>query len=111
MYHRTLSALAAAAVTAGVLALATPVHAQDAVAVTVSVAGLDLADPADLARFERRVRFASADICGELPARGIQRQGEVASCQEQVVANARADATALAAKQPAGRFRLALRTR
>jgi UrcA family protein len=109
MFQRTLSALAAAALTAGTLALATPASAAEIDGeVAVSVSGLDLSTAADAARFERRVRQASTAVCGDMPARGIQRIGEVKACQDSVVANAKADAQTALAKN-GGPFRLALR--
>ncbi|MGA9583031.1 MAG: hypothetical protein WBR13_13795 [Allosphingosinicella sp.] len=54
--HRTLSALAALAMTAGTLALAAPAHAAPAEdIVSISLEGLDSANPADAVRIDRRI--------------------------------------------------------
>ena len=63
--NRMLSALAALAMTAGTFALAAPAHAapvQDVV--SISLEGLDSADPADAVRIDRRIRTAAQDLCG-----------------------------------------------
>jgi UrcA family protein len=105
MLTRTLSAVAALALTAGTLALSTPVHAAEAeqAVVAVAIGDLDLGRPGDVATLERRVRAAAREICGAMPTRGLREQGEVAGCQAQVVANARRDVElAIAGARPSG---------
>jgi UrcA family protein len=110
MFNRSLSALAAAALTAGTVALATPVHAAPAEdSVTVSIGDLDMSNPSDQARFDRRVRGAARQICGSQQLQPIQMARQVSSCQAEVVANAKADVEIARAKE-GGPFRLTLRS-
>jgi UrcA family protein len=109
--HRTLSALAALAMTAGTLALAAPAQAAPADdSVSISIEGLDPADPADAARIDRRVRTAAAGLCGSDLIQPIRMRQRAAACEEAVTADAR-NSVRLAAARQATPFRLALRVR
>jgi UrcA family protein len=111
MYTRTLAALAALALTAGTLALSTPLHAAPAdEQVRVRTGDLDLSDSGDAARLERRLRAAARQICGWVPVADLNMQKQVAGCQDEAIANAR-DEAALAMAARRTPFRLALRTR
>ncbi|MFL6844485.1 MAG: UrcA family protein [Allosphingosinicella sp.] len=111
MSQRTLSALVAAAVTAGVVALTAPAaHAAPAEdSVSVSLAGLDAADPSDAARIALRIRGAAREYCGSNLIQPARLRASAAACERSVVANAQADTLALAAKT-GGPFRLTLRS-
>jgi|SRR4051794_14386319 UrcA family protein len=93
MLNRTLSALGAAAMAAATLLAATPAAAAPAAddSVTISYAGLDMANPADAAAFDRRVRNAAIDYCGNFPALDLKLQSKVQACRSAIAANARAD--------------------
>ncbi len=109
--YRTLSALAALAMTAGTLALAVPAHAapiEDVV--NISLEGLDHADPADAARIDRRIRFAAQSLCGSKLIQPIRMRERAEACEEAVTADARGSVQLAAARQ-ATPFRLALRVR
>ena len=111
MFNRTLTALAAAAVTAGAVALAVPAHAAPAEdQVTISLAGLDLADPANSDRIDRRIRSAARGLCGSDLIQPIRLMERAAACEKSVVAEARNTVELAAAKRGAP-FRLALRAR
>lgn len=109
--NRTLSALAALAMTAGTPALAAPARAASADdAVSISIEGLNPADPADAARIDRRVRTAAQGLCGSNLIQPIRMRERAAACEEAVTADARNSVRLAAAKQ-ATPFRLALRVR
>jgi UrcA family protein len=111
MFQRSLSAMAAAALAAGTVAFAVPAHAaagEDQV--VVSIGDLQLSNPADSARFERRVRSAARSICGTAARQPLDLNLMVAECQNSLISDARAKAQlALAAGNR--EVRLALRTR
>lgn len=111
MFKRNFAALAAAAVTAGAIALTTPAHAaaQAEDSVAISYGDLDLSTADGSARFERRVRQAARSLCGWSQLQPIDMQRQVSACQQSVVANARADAE-VATARIGGPFRLTLRT-
>ncbi|HLL31132.1 MAG TPA: UrcA family protein [Allosphingosinicella sp.] len=109
--YRILSAVAAAALTAGTVAVASPAHAAPAEdSVTISLAGLNPADPADSDQIERRIRNAARDLCGSDLIQPARLRARAVACEKSAVANARNDVQLAAAKQGAP-FRLALRTR
>ena len=109
--HRTLSAIAALAMTAGTLALATPAHAAPAEdTVSISLEGLDASRPADAARIDRRIRTAAQGLCGSKLIQPIRMREQAAACEEAVTADARNSVELAAAKQGTP-FRLALRVR
>ena len=109
--HRTLSALAALAMTAGTLALAAPAHAAPAEdVVSISLEGLDASDPADAARIDRRIRNAARNLCRAELIQRIEMRERAAACEEALTADARG-AVRLAAANRNTPFRLALRIR
>ena len=111
MYTRTVSALAALALTAGTLALSTPVHAAPLEEqVAVKTGDLDLSSARDVATLDRRVRAAAREICGVVPVIDLNMQRQVADCQQAVLDNARKD-VALALAKAGTPYRLALRIR
>lgn len=59
--------------------------------VTVGYADLDLSDPADVAKLDRRIRAAAQAACGKPSAADLEAQNDLARC--------RADAQARAALQ------------
>ena len=90
MFTRTISALAAAALTVGTLALSTPVRAEPAdYQVSVRIGDLDLSTARGAATLDRRVRAAARQICGWVPVSNLNMQRQVSDCQESVVAGAR----------------------
>jgi UrcA family protein len=90
MFTRTFSALAAAALTIGTLALSTPVRAAPAEdQVTVRIGDLDLSSARGAATFDRRVRSAAREICGWATPVDLNMQGQISECQTSVVASAR----------------------
>lgn len=109
--HRTLSAIAALAMTAGTLAFAVPAHAAPVEdAVSISLQGLDSADPADAVRIDRRIRTAAQSLCGSKRIQPIRLREQAAACEEAVTADARG-AVRLAAAGQGTPIRLALRVR
>ncbi|MEA3064377.1 MAG: hypothetical protein QOJ27_816 [Sphingomonadales bacterium] len=109
--YRTLSALAALAMSAGTLALAAPAHAAPVgdEAVTISLDGLNPADPADAATIGRRIRSAARGLCGSELIQPIRLKARAAACERAAVADAQAAVEVAAARQ-GGPFRLTLRT-
>jgi len=95
---KTLTALAAAALAASALSSPAAAAAPAGETIAVSYAGLDLANPADAARFDGRLKAAARDLCGEAPALDLRLSGLVEACKADVMARVRAD------------VRLALRT-
>jgi UrcA family protein len=109
--YRTLCALAALAMSAGTLALAAPAHAapvQDD-AVTISLDGLNPADPADAATIGRRIRGAARDLCGSDMIQPLRLKARAADCRKAAIADAQAAVEVAAARQ-GGPFRLTLRS-
>ncbi len=113
MFKRTLSALAAVALTAGTVALVTPAHAAETeeVTIVVPIDDLDLKNEKDVARLDRRVRKAARQICGDVPTLEVLMRTLVIGCHDQVLANARADVETAIATARTSPDRLALRTR
>lgn len=110
MYHRTLSAVAAAALTVGIFALTAPAQAAPVdETVTVSLDGLNPGDPADAARIERRIRSAARDLCDSRLIQPILLMQRARECEKAIVAEARS-AVELAAARRGGPFRLTLRS-
>jgi UrcA family protein len=110
MFTRTLSALAAVALSGAAMAVTTsPAAAQEQDQVVVRYADLDLSTADGNARFEQRLRRASADVCGDVTV-DLRISGAVKACQANAIANAKADLQIAMAK-PAGGYRVvALRT-
>jgi UrcA family protein len=108
--YRTVSALAALAMTVGTIAFATPSQAAPAEdVVTVTLDGLNPGDPADSDRIERRIRNAARDFCGSQSIQPVRLMRKAADCEKAVVADAR-NAVEIAAAQQGGPFRLTLRS-
>jgi UrcA family protein len=106
-----LSALAAVAMTTGTLALAAPAQAAPADdVVSISLEGLDSADPADAVRIDRRIRAAAQSVCGSKLIQPTRMRERAAACAEAVTADARSAVELAAAKQSTP-FRVALRVR
>jgi UrcA family protein len=105
---KILTALGAAALAAS--ALCTPAAASpvDQTKVVVSYKGLDLANPADAARLERRLREAARAVCSDAPILDLSLAGEIEACRAEVMSRARADMQ-VAIRSGGGRV-LALRT-
>jgi UrcA family protein len=109
--NRTLSAIAALAMTAGTFALSAPAQAAPAdEPFSISIEGLNPADPADAARIDRRVRTAAASLCGSNRIQPIQMREKAAACEAAIAADAR-DSVQLAVAKQSTPFRLALRVR
>ena len=111
MLTRTFSALAAAALTVGTLALSTPVKAAPAEdQISVRIGDLDLSSARGAATLDRRVRAAARQICGWVPVSDLNMQAQVSECQDSVVASARQEIEiALNASRPQQRIALASR--
>jgi UrcA family protein len=110
MLTRTLSALAAAAVTMSMFALTAPAHAAPGDdMVTVSLEGLNPADPADADRIERRIRTAARGLCGSGLFQPVRLMQQAAACEKAAVAQGQS-AVELAAERRSGPFRLTLRS-
>ena len=108
--YRTVSALAALAMTAGTIAFATPVQAAPAEdGITVTLDGLNPGDPADAGRIARRIRSAARDLCGSQLIQPVRLMQQAAACEKAVIADAQ-DAVEIAAARQGGPFRLTLRT-
>jgi UrcA family protein len=109
MFNRTLSALAAVALTGATLAAGTSASAQGIEdSVKVRYGDLDLSSTSGAARFERRLRNAAKEVCGE-ETRDLLINEAVHACQARAMANARSDLqVAIATK--AGSRTVALRT-
>lgn len=88
---KILTALGAAALAAS--ALTSPAAAAPAgeTSVAVSYAGLDLANPADAARFDQRLRVAARDVCGDATALDLRMSAKVGTCQTEAIARAKSD--------------------
>jgi UrcA family protein len=108
--YRTVSALAAAALTLGAFALTAPAQAAPAEeGVTVTLDGLNPADPADAARIDRRIRNAARDLCGSQAIQPLPLRAKAAACEAAIVVDAQS-AVELAASRQGGPFRLTLRS-
>jgi UrcA family protein len=108
--YRSLAALAALAMTAGTLAFATPaLAARGDEAVTVTLDGLNPADPADADRIERRIRNAARGLCESQAVQPLRLMQQAAACEKAMVAQAQT-AVELAASRQGGPFRLTLRS-
>jgi UrcA family protein len=109
--NRTLSAIAALAMTAGTLALAAPAQAAPADdIVSISLDGLDAANPADAARIDRRIRSAAQDVCGSKLIQPGRLRAQAQACETALTADAHS-AVQVAAARNSTPFRLALRVR
>jgi UrcA family protein len=108
--YRTLSTLAAAALTVGALALAAPAQAAPAVeGVTIALDGLNPADPADAERLGQRIRSAARGLCGSELIQPVRLRQQALACEKAAVADAR-NAVEIGASRQGGPFRLTLRS-
>jgi UrcA family protein len=105
---KTLTALVAAALAASALSAPAAAAQADETSVVVSYAGLDLANPADAARFERRLKAAARAVCSEAPLLDLGLSAKIQACQDDAVARAKSDLQL--ALRAAGNRTLALRT-
>ena len=109
--NRMLSAIAALAMTAGTLAIAAPAQAAPADdVVSISLEGLDSADPADAAQIDRRIRSAAQNLCGSKLIQPVRLRERAAACESAVTADARSAVQVASARQSTP-FRVALRVR
>jgi UrcA family protein len=110
MTSRIFSAIAGAALAAGMVALSTPVLAADTDQSTavIQIADLNLHAPQGMQTLERRVRQAANKVCGAVPTRDLSLRQSVIDCQEQVRASAMSQAE-LAMGASSSNVRLALR--
>jgi UrcA family protein len=104
MFNRTLSALAAVALTGATLAIAVPAVAEpvgDPMSASVRFGDLDLTTPKGVARFESRLHAAADQVC-DIDAFERQAAKKVAACRASAIASGEAKANlALAAKSGA----------
>lgn len=104
---KTLTLAGAAALAAS--ALATPAAAQlEQGSVLVRVADLDMANPADAARLDLRLRNAAREVCGDADPRNLSLAAQTSGCQTEAIARARAEVTL--AMRSGGTRVVALRT-
>ncbi|MBV9931645.1 MAG: UrcA family protein [Alphaproteobacteria bacterium] len=86
-----VTALGAAALAASALSAPAAASPADETSVVVSYAGLDLADPADAARFDARLKAAARAVCSEAPILDLHLSAKVDACRADVIARAKAD--------------------
>ena len=92
MLTRFVSVLGALVATAATVAFATPAAAQtEDRSVTVSIAGLDPANPADAARLDRRLRAAAREVCGPDQKNDAHAHGLALACEKVALSRANAD--------------------
>jgi UrcA family protein len=82
------SILIAAAVAASIAPVAATAGQQD-INRTVNVSDLDLSNPADRARAERRINAAVRSLCEGNGARSVAARTAEAACREQAMASVR----------------------
>lgn len=86
MFKSLFTAAALATVLAPAAAIATP---HDTILVEVDVRDLDLANPADQDRADRRVANAARSICETSGRRSLEVRTVEAACIEQAIASVR----------------------
>jgi len=91
MFNRTLSALAAVALSGATLAIATPAFAQSEDQVSVRYADLDLSSPDGAQRLDQRIRLAAVQVCGNF-SNDLRLNETVGECQARAIADAKAGA-------------------
>ena len=92
MLIRIVSMLGALAATAATVAFASPAAAQtEDRSVVVSFAGLDLANPADAVRLDRRLQSAARSVCGPDLAADFRIHEQTVACEKTAIARARSD--------------------
>ena len=94
MLNRTLSALAAVALSGATLAIATPAFAQsEPTSVFVPTADLDLSTAAGARRLDLRLRSAAEEVCGE-DSRDLRLNAEIRACKARATSRARVEIAA-----------------
>ena len=113
MFNRSLSALAAVALTAGTVAFSSaPANAAEADhEVSVAIGDLDLSSRSDQAKLDRRVKLAARQLCGDASPVDFRQHAVVTACQTQAVENAHADVQLARSGTGTRIARLALRIR
>lgn len=51
---------------------------------SISTAGLDLSQPSDMAKFNRRVAAATEQVCGSYQGASVEEQDRIAACRNAV---------------------------
>ena len=92
MFNRTLSALAAVALTGATVAISSPAAAQssDQVSAFVKTGDLDLSTAAGAERFEVRLRNAAEEVCGEA-SRDLRLNAQIRACTARITSRAHAE--------------------
>jgi len=88
---KILTGIAAAALAASALSAPAAAATADEDSIVVSYAGLDLANPADAARLERRIKAAARAVCSDAPMLDLTVAAKVQACQDEAIARARAE--------------------
>jgi len=88
---KILTGLAAAALAASALSAPAAAASADDDSIVVSYAGLDLSNPADAARLERRLKAAARAVCSDAPMLDIIVAAKVQACQDEALARARSE--------------------
>ena len=103
MFTRTLSALAAVALTGATVAISSPAAAQstDQVSAFVKTGDLDLSTAAGAERFEIRLRNAAEEVCGEA-TRDLRLNAQVKACTARITSRAKAEVEVAIRKGQAG---------
>jgi UrcA family protein len=87
------SIIAPVAVAAAIVAAITPAAAsagtREAASITVDVRDLDLTQPADRARADRRVNAAIRSLCNATGERGVAARNAEAACRAEALASVR----------------------
>ena len=90
MNTRIFTAIAGAALAAGMLAASAPAVAAEAeqgIAI-IEISDLDLTDSRQMRSLERRISSAARSICGTLPTRHLREVESISRCQGEVRATA-----------------------
>jgi len=107
MFNRTLSALAAVALSGATLAVSTPAFAQSDDQVSVSYGDLDLSSADGAQRLARRIRQAAVEVCGTF-SNDLRRNEIIGQCQDRAIAGAKAEAQVALAGKTGGSGTVAL---
>jgi UrcA family protein len=107
MFNRTLSALAAVALTGATLAASTPATARTEDQASVRYADLNLASPDGAQRLGQRIRQAAVQVCGTF-SNDLRLNEAVGECQSRAIAGAKAEAQVALAGMTGGSGTVAL---
>jgi UrcA family protein len=104
MFTRTLSALAATALTVGVVLFSSaPAEAAQAGeeqrSVIVPIGDLDLSSERGQAGLDRRIRMAARSVCDTPEERSVGQRARDADCRSQAIAGAKADVRLVLARR------------